>query len=476
MAVSSEPGEDYGKMRVLQLPSNTTIPGPQQVQNNFESDPAVSSQLSLLRRGGSEVEFGNLLSLPFNDGLLYVEPVYIRATTDGYPLLRKVLVGYGQNVALENTLDVALAKVFGTSPEATADQKLTTTATLDEPTPEPTPTPTPTEEPTGDPATDLAIAITQAQRAYEDGQIALAKGDFAAYGEAQERLKAALDAAATAEAQLNGGLLPGEQAAGRGGTRRRAAVGGHRGMTDTAAEPTPGSADYWDHRYETHRRHQRVVVPGHPRDQPRADRAGRRPARQRRRRGRRGEPPGRPAARGRAPRRHRRRPQPAGAHAAHQRIGEAPVTWVVTDIRDWQPDRTFDVWHDRAAYHFLTDPDDQQHYWHLVRESVPHGGHVVIATFAEDGPEMCSGPADHPLRPGRARGGDGGRVHRPRHPPRAARHPHRRDAVLPLAPRPARLTPRLSRNPGPIGDPGPWSPLPRRSVPVKWDGASASPG
>jgi SAM-dependent methyltransferase len=77
--------------------------------------------------------------------------------------------------------------------------------------------------------------------------------------------------------------------------------------------------------------------------------------------------------------------------ASHARIGEAPVSWVVTDIRDWQPDRTFEVWHDRAAYHFLTDPDDQQRYWHLVRESVPSGGHVVIATFAEDGPEMCSG-------------------------------------------------------------------------------------
>lgn len=208
MAVSSEPGEDYGKMRVLQLPSNTTIPGPQQVQNNFESDPTTASQLSLLRRGGSEVEFGNLLSLPFNNGLLYIEPVYIRATTDGYPLLRKVLVGYGPNVALENTLDVALAKVFGTSPDATPDP------TVDEGLEdgEIEPTPTPTEEPTGDPATDLAIAITQAQRAYEDGQIALAKGDFAAYGEAQDRLKAALDAAAVAEAQLNGGLLPDEQA------------------------------------------------------------------------------------------------------------------------------------------------------------------------------------------------------------------------------------------------------------------------
>lgn len=80
---------------------------------------------------------------------------------------------------------------------------------------------------------------------------------------------------------------------------------------------------------------------------------------------------------------------------ARERVGIAPVHWVVSDIRDWQPDRTFDVWHDRAAYHFLTDPDDQQHYWELVRSSVPHGGHVVLSTFAEDGPEMCSGLPVH---------------------------------------------------------------------------------
>ncbi len=213
MAVDSAPGEGYGRMRVLQLPSNTTIPGPQQVQNNFESDPTVSSQLSLLRRGGSEVELGNLLSLPFNGGLLYVEPVYIRAAQDGYPLLRKVLVGYGENVALENTLDVALAKVFGTSPDATPEPtvddelgQLEGEVTEETPPIEPEPPAT-----TGDPATDLAIAVAEAQRAYQDGQVALAKGDFAAYGEAQDRLKAALDAIAQAEAALTGGqLLPEE--------------------------------------------------------------------------------------------------------------------------------------------------------------------------------------------------------------------------------------------------------------------------
>ncbi len=218
MAADSAPGEGYGKIRVLQLPSNTTVPGPQQVQNNFESDPMVSSQLSLLRRGGSEVQLGNLLSLPFNGGLLYVEPVYIRASAEGYPLLRKVLVGYGANVALENTLDAALAQVFDADPNAIVeplpDEEVASGQGEGQSTTDPT-TPaepsTPSEpllpEGTGDPATDLALALAAAQEAYTDGQRALAKGDFAAYGEAQDRLKAALDAAAVAEQQLTGGAM-----------------------------------------------------------------------------------------------------------------------------------------------------------------------------------------------------------------------------------------------------------------------------
>ena len=225
MAVDSAPGEDYGKIRVLQLPSNTTIPGPQQVQNNFESDPMVSSQLSLLRRGGSEVDLGNLLSLPFNDGLLYVEPVYIRASADGYPLLRKVLVGYGANVALEDTLEAALNQVFSGASvpvvEPTPDET-TTPSVPSEPTPGsgsamptapstpggPTTAPQPTEptQPpiTADPAADLARAIADAQAAFDEGTAALRTGDFAAYGVAQDKLAAALRRAAEAEARLLG--------------------------------------------------------------------------------------------------------------------------------------------------------------------------------------------------------------------------------------------------------------------------------
>lgn len=67
------------------------------------------------------------------------------------------------------------------------------------------------------------------------------------------------------------------------------------------------------------------------------------------------------------------------------------ITSIITDIRDWQPQRTFDVWHDRAAYHFLAEPSDRRGYWKMVRDHVAIGGRVVMATFAEDGPEMCSG-------------------------------------------------------------------------------------
>ncbi len=83
------------------------------------------------------------------------------------------------------------------------------------------------------------------------------------------------------------------------------------------------------------------------------------------------------------------------AEALRQGLALVPapdeITTIVTDVREWQPDRGFQVWHDRAAYHFLTDAQDQQDYWRTVREHLTPGGRLVVATFAEDGPEMCSG-------------------------------------------------------------------------------------
>lgn len=79
--------------------------------------------------------------------------------------------------------------------------------------------------------------------------------------------------------------------------------------------------------------------------------------------------------------------------AAKRRIGPAASTvdWIVADATAWRPARSYDVWHDRAAFHFLTDPRDRAAYVERLRSAVAPGGHVIIATFALDGPEKCSG-------------------------------------------------------------------------------------
>jgi len=69
----------------------------------------------------------------------------------------------------------------------------------------------------------------------------------------------------------------------------------------------------------------------------------------------------------------------------------ARVRWLVEDVTSWRPNETYDVWHDRAALHFLTDAKDQAAYAERVLQAVRPGGHVIIGTFAPEGPERCSG-------------------------------------------------------------------------------------
>ncbi|MDE2073830.1 MAG: class I SAM-dependent methyltransferase [Alphaproteobacteria bacterium] len=77
---------------------------------------------------------------------------------------------------------------------------------------------------------------------------------------------------------------------------------------------------------------------------------------------------------------------------ARSRLGKKDrVNWVVSDITKWNPARRYDVWHDRAAFHFLTEPADQSAYLEVLRAALRPGGIVIIGTFAPDGPEKCSG-------------------------------------------------------------------------------------
>jgi uncharacterized protein len=183
--VNSDAGPDYGKMSVLQLPRNTNIAGPSQVASNFEAKPEVANSLSLLRRGGSDVVLGNLLTLPVGGGLLYVQPVYVQATanTSAYPLLQKVLVSFGDQIGFDDTLKGALDQVFSGN-SGTAAGGTTTTGGSG-----------------SSSNSSLANALASARTAYQDGLAALANGDFAAYDRAQKRLKSAIDAAINAQSR-----------------------------------------------------------------------------------------------------------------------------------------------------------------------------------------------------------------------------------------------------------------------------------
>jgi uncharacterized membrane protein (UPF0182 family) len=171
-AVSSDAGT-YGKIEILTLPKNKVIEGPEQVANTFESNPTVSSALSLLRQGGSEVVLGNLLTLPVGKGLLYVEPVYTQGKkSPSFPILTKVIVSFGNKISYKDTLADALNDLFGAG---------TTVG--------------PAPSPGTAPPTDATVAqlISDAQKAYDDGQAALKRGDFTGYGDAQAQLKKDLD-------------------------------------------------------------------------------------------------------------------------------------------------------------------------------------------------------------------------------------------------------------------------------------------
>jgi 2-polyprenyl-3-methyl-5-hydroxy-6-metoxy-1,4-benzoquinol methylase len=69
----------------------------------------------------------------------------------------------------------------------------------------------------------------------------------------------------------------------------------------------------------------------------------------------------------------------------------AAVSFLVTDVTEWSPQRQYDVWHDRAVFHFMVTAENREAYLSAMRDAVAPGGHVILATFAEDGPEQCSG-------------------------------------------------------------------------------------
>lgn len=192
LAVDSDAGgekgvkkPDYGKLRMLVINADTTVPGPGQVQNTFDADPQVSAFINILKQGQSQVLNGNLLTLPVGGGLLYVQPVFVQSSGGTQlPILQKVLVSFGNKVAFEDTLNEALDALFGGDSGADGGDVDVT------PTPNPSPSPGATEPPVTD---EYQAALETARQAMVDRQAALEAGDWTKYGEADQRLTDAIN-------------------------------------------------------------------------------------------------------------------------------------------------------------------------------------------------------------------------------------------------------------------------------------------
>ncbi len=111
--VARSDGEDYGKMVVYRFPKDRLVYGPKQIVARINQDTEISRQVSLWDQRGSQVMQGNLLVIPIENSLIYVQPLYLRAETGKIPELKRVIVAYENRIAMEETLDAALSRIFG---------------------------------------------------------------------------------------------------------------------------------------------------------------------------------------------------------------------------------------------------------------------------------------------------------------------------------------------------------------------------
>ena len=174
MAARSDPPH-YGRLIVFNFPKQKLVYGPRQIDARIDQDPVISQQLALWNQRGSTVIRGSLLAIPIDQSLVYVQPLYLAASEQGaLPELRRVIVAYGNQIAMEPTLEQSLARIFGgrAAPAAPATAAADTAA-----------------------APAMTGTRQLAQRAWEiwtRAQDALRRGDWATYGAEQKRLEETL--------------------------------------------------------------------------------------------------------------------------------------------------------------------------------------------------------------------------------------------------------------------------------------------
>src|SRR5699024_1530128 len=183
-------GDNYGEMFVYRFPKQKNIYGPQQIENRINQDSVISQQLNLWSQGGSEVIRGNLLVIPIEDTVLYVEPVYIESSNEtSLPEVKQVIMAYEDHIVMEETFDKSLEKILSyidpdkkspdkDKPKQDEDGGADTDA--DEETPEA-------------PILSADEALLNIGALFDAYQDALTEGDWARAGELMEQLEAELE-------------------------------------------------------------------------------------------------------------------------------------------------------------------------------------------------------------------------------------------------------------------------------------------
>jgi hypothetical protein len=196
------------KLQAWRLPEETRIPGPVQVHQDMTNAAQIRERITLLE-GSALVTYGNLLSLPYQDGMLYIEPVYVQTTaTDAFPLMQLVLMSYGQYVTLAPTVEDGLADLVEQGqagvPTLPEGEEPTEPAPGESPGPTAEPPPEPTEPPATEPPPDLAEAEARMGEADQELAAAYESGDFARLADALEEWVAAREALDAARAASGG--------------------------------------------------------------------------------------------------------------------------------------------------------------------------------------------------------------------------------------------------------------------------------
>jgi uncharacterized membrane protein (UPF0182 family) len=185
MTASSDPGT-YGQLRVLEMPPGNLPDGPTAIEGTITNDEAASSLETLLGGGGSKVLQGNLIAIPVDNSLVWVRPFYVESDQTQIPELERVIAVFENQVAVENTLEEALAALFGEAPDL--DEVVDQPTDPDDPDAPELPEETENEK--------LTRLLNEAAALFVEADTALAEGDLGTYQSKTEQARAKIDEAA----------------------------------------------------------------------------------------------------------------------------------------------------------------------------------------------------------------------------------------------------------------------------------------